>query len=72
MKQVIVVSSKSCHYCDLGKSLLRKNGIDFKEIDASAMPNESKAGVPLLIVYDNGDKKQFRGYDPKQWLALAK
>ncbi|MEF3045996.1 glutaredoxin 3 [Pseudotabrizicola sp. L79] len=61
MKPVEIYTTPSCPYCHAAKGLLRKKGVDFKEIDVSADPKlrmamTQRAGgrrtVPQIFIGD--------------------
>ena len=74
MANVIVYSGPGCPYCDRAKALLRKKGVEFREIDVRADKSQlsdmmSKTGgrksIPQIFINDRyvGDCDELHALD---------
>jgi len=75
MKNVVIYSTPTCHFCQLTKEFFKKNNVEYTDFDVSTDANKrqemieksGQMGVPVIFIDDpsnsSGQAEMFIGYD---------
>jgi glutaredoxin 3 len=78
MKNVIVYSTPTCHFCGITKEFLTKHGIAYIEKDVSndqeaareMIDKSDQTSVPVVVISENGGEEELIiGFDKDRLLA---
>ncbi|MEX2012332.1 MAG: glutaredoxin family protein [Patescibacteria group bacterium] len=81
VKSINIYSTHTCPFCKMTKHYLDEQGLKYGEIfvdDDEAKKSEmvnlsGQMGTPVVLVeYDDGEKRQFVGYDEAKLVQLTK